>query len=351
MTDLSMSTLGILAGFAGGLILGAVGLRANFCVMGSISDIWITGDWRRFRGWLLAIAVALLGTEALRLAGAITLDGAAYLAPSFGWVAAILGGLLFGIGMTLAGGCAHRCLVRTGAGSLKALLVIVIMALSAFACSEGVLAPARRWIAEFGTMMSTAKSQDVSLLLATAFGIQATWLRTAIAGALAAVLLWFCFKDRPFRASWRNIVAGLSIGAIVPFGWLVTGGLMGKASRAPDSFNFVTPLGDAASYVSGGERMLSFGIAAVPGVVIGSFLAVAWPWRFRIEAPSDRKDTIHLALGGAFMGVGGTLALGCTIGQGVTGVSTLALGSLLAWGAIVAGSVLCLRYLEWSERV
>ncbi len=350
MTVLSPGTIGICGGFAGGLLLGGIGLRANFCVMGSISDIWIMGDWRRFRAWLLAIGVALLGTEALRLMDAITLDGAAYLAPSFGWVAAILGGLLFGIGMTLAGGCSHRCLVRTGAGSLKALLVVSVLALSAYASVEGVLAPARRGITEFGAMMTTLKTQDVSALAGAALGLDAAWLRTAVVAALAVFLLWFCFKDRAFRSSARNIAAGLSIGVIVPLGWLVTGGLMGDVSRAPDSFNFVMPLGDGVGYLTKGERMLSFGVAAVPGVILGAFLAVAWPWRFRIEGFSDARDTIHHALGGAFMGIGGTLALGCTIGQGVTGVSTLALGSLLAWAAIVMGAVLGLRYLEWRER-
>lgn len=343
MTEINPEFLTLAAGFGGGLALGWIGLRANVCVMGGITDILLMGDWRRFRTWLLAIAVAILGTEGLRVAGIVTLDGAPYLSPGFGWLAAALGGLLFGFGMTLAGGCAQRSLVRLGAGSPKALVVIAMIALFSYLTAEGALAPLRQALTGSTPIAAASSDQSVASLLATAFDLDRATLRTAIAALLGGTLLWLCFKSAAFRQSRRDVGAGIAFGLAVCFGWLVTGGLLAGADGPPDSFNFMLPFADAA------RGFMGFGMTAIVGVVAGSFLAVAWPWRLRVEWFADRVDVVHHVAGGALMGVGGTLALGCTIGQGVTGVSTLALGSFIAWAAIIGGAVLGVRYLEVRE--
>jgi uncharacterized membrane protein YedE/YeeE len=324
MPQISPENLTLLAGLAGGLVLGWVGLRANFCVMGGITDIVLMGDWRRVRAWLLAASIALLGTEGLLLSGRITLDQAPYLAPGFGWPAAAGGGLLFGFGMTLAGGCVQRSLVRLGAGSPKALLVIAMVALFAHLTARGPLEVLRHHLTDIAT-----PEPDLAAWLAAPLGLSLAAARAAIAAALGVGLLAFCVWDRSFRASPRDWGAGLAYGMAVCFGWLVTTGR--------DSFNFVTPFGDWA---------WDFGAAGVLGLVAGAFLAVALPWRMRAERFAGPGDVAHHALGGALMGVGGTLALGCTIGQGVTGLSTLAFGSFVAWAGIVCGAVLAVRYLE-----
>jgi uncharacterized membrane protein YedE/YeeE len=336
MAEITPENLTLLAGFGGGLALGWVALRANFCVMGAITDILLMGDGRRFRAWLLAIAIAVLGTEGLRLLGFIRLEGAPYLSPSFGWLAAATGGLLFGFGMTLAGGCVQRSLVRLGAGSPKALLVIAMVALFAYLTAQGALAPARQWLAGFAHILAMSPDQDVAALLAPIFHLSASALRTGITLLLGGALLCACFGNGNFRASPRDLGAGATFGLAVCIGWLVTS----EAGTPPDSFNFVKPFGELAP---------NFGAASVLGLVLGAFLAVAFPWRVRFEWFANTTDAVHHAVGGALMGIGGTLALGCTIGQGVTGVSTLAFGSFVAWVAIVGGAVLGLRYLEARE--
>ncbi|MCX7354340.1 MAG: YeeE/YedE family protein [Alphaproteobacteria bacterium] len=325
-----------LAGFAGGLILGWVALRANFCVMGGITDILLMGDGRRFRAWLLAIAIAVLGAEGLRLLGFVRLEGTPYLSPSFGWLAACIGGLLFGFGMTLAGGCVQRSLVRLGAGSPKALLVVAMIALFSYLTAQGPLLVVRQFLSGFAHILADRPDQDVASLLAPILHVPAPSLRTGIALLLGLALLWACLRNKNFRASPRDWRAGAAFGIAVCLGWLVTS----NAGSSPDSFNFVAPFGELAP---------SFGAAGVLGLVFGAFLAVAFPWRVRIEWFADTTDAIHHAAGGALMGIGGTLALGCTIGQGVTGVSTLAFGSIVAWVAILGGAVLGLRYLEARE--
>lgn len=336
MVEITPENLTLLAGFGGGIVLGWVGLRANFCVMGAITDILLMGDGRRFRAWLLAIAIAVLGTEGFRLLGLVRLEGAPYLSPSFGWLAAAVGGVLFGFGMTLAGGCVQRSLVRLGAGSPKALLVIAMVALFAYLTGQGALVPVREFLTGFAHILSNAPDQDAASLLAPIVQIPAPALRTWIALLLGAMLLLVCFGNGNFRNSPRDLGAGVAFGLAVCVGWLVTS----EAGTPPDSFNFVKPFGELAP---------SFSAAGVLGLVLGAFLSVALPWRVRIEWFADTTDAVHHAVGGALMGIGGTLALGCTIGQGVTGVSTLAFGSFVAWAAIVGGAVLGLRYLEARE--
>ncbi len=326
----------LLAGLAGGLILGWVALRANFCVMGGITDILLMGDGRRFRAWLLAIAIAVLGTEGLRLLGLVRLEGAPYLSPSFGWLAAAVGGLLFGFGMTLAGGCVQRSLVRLGAGSPKALLAIAMVALFAWLTAQGPLVPLRQFLSGFANVLATSPGQDVPSLLAPAAGIPAPMLRMVLTLSLGVLLLWLCLGNANFRASPRDLGAGIAFGIAICLGWFVTS----QAGAVPGSFNFVTPFG---------ELVPNFGAASILGLVLGAFLSVAFPWRVRVEWFADATDAAHHAAGGALMGIGGTLALGCTIGQGVTGVSTLAFGSIVAWAAIIGGAVLGLRYLEARE--
>jgi uncharacterized protein len=336
MAEITPENLTLLAGFGGGLGLGWVALRANFCVMGGITDILLMGDGRRFRAWLLATAIAVLGSEGLRLLGLVHLEGTSYLSPSFGWLAAAAGGLLFGFGMTLAGGCVQRSLVRLGAGSPKALLVIAMVALFAYLTAQGALAPMSRFVTGFAHILATSPGQDVASLLAPAFKLSASVLRSGIALLLGGALLWVCFGNGNFRASRRDIGAGAAFGLAVCIGWLITS----ESGAKPDSFNFVTPFGALTA---------SFGAAGALGLVAGAFLSVAFPWRVRVEWFADATDAFHHAAGGALMGIGGTLALGCTIGQGVTGVSTLAFGSFIAWAAIIGGAVLGLRYLEARE--
>jgi uncharacterized membrane protein YedE/YeeE len=352
MTDLPVHVLVALAGFAAGIAFGATAQRTNFCTMGAISDAVLVGSHSRMRAWALATAVAILGSQALHLAGIVDLNQSIYLTPNLGWAGAVLGGALFGFGMTLAGGCGSKTLVRLGAGSLKSLIVFLVLGLSAYATVRGLFAVPRARLEEL-TNANLAKlavpRQGVPDLLAKLTGIGVGPLRAALALAVAGAFLVYCFRDAAFRASRRDIAAGAIVGLLVPAGWLITG-VLGKDEFDPTplaSFTYVAPSGDMLQYLmtfTGAK--IGFGVALGFGTIAGAFLAAVAAREFQFEAFAGAPDMLRHLAGGAMMGVGGVLALGCTIGQGITGMSTLALGSVLAWLSILAGGYLGIKYLD-----
>lgn len=339
-------------GFGLGLVFGATAQRTNFCTMGAISDLVIMGDGNRFRAWLLAMAVALLGSQALHIMGAVDLEESIYLTPNLGWAGAILGGLLFGFGMTLAGGCGNKTLVRLGAGNLKSLLVAVLLGIFAYMTLRGLIGLARMQL-EGATNLDLEAAglaaQGMPDILEGLLGLDVGTGRWLLMLLIAGGLLWFCFKCPKFRASPRDMAAGLIIGLMVPLGWAVTG-IVGYDDFEPvqlASFTFVAPVGEGLVYLmTFTGASINFGIAAVGGVIAGSFLMAKARGNFRFESFTESGDMIRHILGGAMMGTGGVLAMGCTIGQGLTGLSTLAIGSLLALLSIIAGGVFGLTYLQ-----
>jgi len=351
MGELSVTTIVGLGGFTVGLVFGAVVQRTNFCTMGGISDLVLMGDGRRFRAWLLAIAVAIIGTQALHFGGVIDVNKSIYLTPNLGWLGAIIGGLMFGFGMTQAGGCASKTLVRLGSGNLKSLIVMLVLGIFAYMTLRGLLALPRLRIETTNIDLTTRglHNQNLGEMAGAAIGLAAAPARAIVAAALALLLLAICFKDAAFRSSPVNIVGGIVVGLCAVAGWIVTGVL------AADEFNptqlasitFVAPAGDSLQYLmTFTGSTINFGVAVIGGVIVGSFLMAVATGTFAVESFVDRNDlTRHLG-GAMLMGAGGVLALGCTIGQGITGMSTLALGSLLAWLSILGGGYLGIRYLE-----
>ncbi len=353
MEEIPVRTLMGLVGFGLGIIFGATAQRTEFCTMGSISDIVFMGNWNRFRAWLLAIAIAILGSQGMHLAGIVDLNTSIYLTPNLGWFGAILGGLLFGFGMTMTGGCGYKTLVRLGAGNLKSLVAALFLAIFSYMTLRGLTGLARVQL-ESWTMIDLKEgvgvgAQGIPDLLAAATGLSATGARWAVTLAFAGALLWFCFKSAEFRASRRNIAAGAIIGAMIPVAWYATG-VIGYDDFEPTplaSFTFVNPVGESLQYLmTFTGSTINFGIGTVGGVIVGAFLAARLNGEFRIETFTDQTDMIRYMVGGSLMGIGGIMALGCTIGQGLTGMSTLAFGSLIAWLSIIAGGVFGMKYLE-----
>jgi hypothetical protein len=319
--------------------------------MGGISDLALMGDGRRFRAWLLAIAVAIIGTQALDFSGAIDIDKSIYLSANLGWLGAIIGGAMFGFGMTQTGGCASRTLVRLGGGNLKSLIVMLVLGIFAYMTLRGLLALPRLQIetTNIDLTIRGLNNQNLGEIAAATTSVPATTARAVAAAALAFLFLVICFKDESFRRSSVNIVAGLVVGLAAVGGWLVTG-ILAKDEFEPvplASITFVAPAGESLQYLmtfTGAK--LNFGIAVIGGVIVGSFLMAVATGSFRVETFVDRDDlTRHLA-GATLMGCGGVMALGCTIGQGITGMSTLALGSLIAWLSILGGGYFGIKYLE-----
>ncbi|MBM3572804.1 MAG: YeeE/YedE family protein [Alphaproteobacteria bacterium] len=351
MNGIAVNTIVATAGFVAGIVFGATAQRTNFCTMGALSDIVFMDDHRRFRAWMLAIAVAMIGSQALHMTGVIDLGRSIYLAANFGWLGAILGGLLFGFGMTLTGGCGNKTLVRLGAGNLKSIVVFLFLAISAYMTLRGLLGVARVNVIEVTNLDLKARGLDAQGLpdMLSALGLPQRLARGLAVCAIAGACLVYCLKDAAFRASPPHLASGLIIGALIPAGWLITG-VLGADDFNPTplaTFTFVAPAGETVQYLmTYTGATINFGIAVVAGVIAGAFVMAKATGTFKLESFVDADDFLRHMLGGVMMGAGGVLALGCTIGQGISGLSTLALGSLLAFASIVAGGVLGFKYLE-----
>jgi len=333
------------------MVFGAVVNKTNFCTMGAVSD-WVNmGSKDRLRAWFLAIGIAILATQAMQYKGIIDVNEAIYLTPNFGWLGYLLGGFLFGVGMTLASGCGQRTLVRVGGGNLKSLVVMILLGLTAYMTMRGLLALVRVNAIEVTNINLAAKGftdQGIGTLISGALGMEnSTLISRIVAMLLGGGLVVYAFLGKEFRRSFDNILAGISIGLIIPAGWYVTG-VIGFDDFEPlrlESYTFVGPTGQGLMYLQTFTgSTINFGIAAVAGVISGSFIYVILTGKFRLETFSDRGDMIRHMLGGVLMGFGGVLALGCTIGQGITGMSTLALGSLMALISIIFGSALTMKF-------
>jgi uncharacterized protein len=339
-------------GFVIGAAFGAVVYRTNYCAMGSLSDIHNFNDYRRFRAWVLAAATALLGAQLLQMAGVVQLEQSMYLAPRLNWLGNIAGGLIFGVGMVLAGGCPSRNLARAGGGDLRALLTMIVLGLVSYVTIAGLLAPVRSAI-DNATALSLgfAPTQGIGDLLAALTGISRRSINFLAVSLVAALGLAFCFGDQRFRSSPVHVVSGLAVGATVVAGWAVTGLAyddMATRPAPPISLTYIRPLGDTLQWLSlfTATPAPGFGVASVLGTLVGACAAALAMGRFRLTTFSDVDDTLRNLSGATMMGVGGVMALGCTVGQAITGVSTLALGSLVTFAAIVGGGFVGLQLLE-----
>ncbi len=366
--------------FAIALVMGAVVNKTNFCTMGAVSDLVNIGDTGRMRAWLFAMAVAMIGVVAMEATGVIDLGATLppYRGSNFAWLEYILGGVLFGIGMTLGSGCGNKALIRIGGGNIKSVMVFGLIALCAYFMLNPFPGTDKTLYSELfypwtnPTNIAMVSKQDLGSVLGALFGMDAGTLRTIIGSVLAAALLFFAFKSADFRDRFDNILGGLVVGLAVVAAWYVTSSLvtidadgemyswktytgddvwvmLQEQPRPKDvgiqSFTFINPIGQTLRYAVNGFQNIyvTFGVVAVIGVILGSLLWAVISRGFRIEWFASVRDFVNHLIGGILMGIGGVLALGCTIGQAVSGVSTLALGSFLAFGGIVFGSAMTMK--------
>ena len=316
-------------GFALAAVFGFVANKTNFCTMGAVSDMLHMGSRGRLGAWFFAMGLAILGTQALHAAGLVDLAG---------------------VGMTLAAGCGQRNLVRFGGGSLKALVVLLVLGITAYTTVRGLLGLARITVFEAPTVdlqMHGLDDQGLATLLAPVLGVDdAGAVHTVLAVVLGGGLIAFALAQSTFRRNPDDLLAGIVIGAVITGGWFVTG-YIGNDDFEPvplESMTFVAPTGNVINYLmTFTGSTINFGIAAVLGMIAGSFVYAMMSGSFRIETFGTRAEMVSHLAGGLLMGFGGVLALGCTIGQGVTGVSTLAAGSLIAVAGIIFGSVITMK--------
>jgi uncharacterized membrane protein YedE/YeeE len=336
-------------------IFGAVGNKTNFCTMGAVSD-WVNmGDLNRMRMWLLAIGVAVLGANGLQLAGLVDLSKSIYPGPNFTWLSYLVGGFLFGVGMTLGSGCGSKTLIRIGSGNLKSVVVFVVAAIAAYMTLRGILGAFRVGVLEKAAV-TLGSGQDLPSLL----GFSRLVLSLVVGGGLVA----WAYSSKQFRGSFDYTLGGVVTGLVVVGGWYVSGRI-GYVAEDPntlqeafvatntgrmESFSFVAPLAWSLDYLmfwTDKSKIITYGIASVAGVIAGSAAYALATSKFRWEGFRDAEDTGMHLLGGALMGFGGIVALGCTIGQGISGFSTLALGSIMTFAAIVAGSAATMKWQYW----
>jgi len=331
--------------------------------MGAVSD-WVNmGDTSRMRMWLLAIAVALIGSSAVHLAGLVDLSKSIYPSPNFTWLSYIVGGFLFGVGMTLGSGCGSKTLIRVGAGNLKSLVVYIFLGIAAYMTLRGLLGAFRVGVLEKAAI-TMPPGQDLPSLLGSASGIsEAVWV-AIFAVVIGGGLITFIYSSKQFRSSFDYTLGGVVTGLVVVGGWYVSGHI-GHVAEDPntlqeafvatntgrmESFSFVAPFAFTLEYLmlwTDKSKIITYGIASAAGVIAGSAAYALATRSFRWEGFRDAEDTANHILGGMLMGFGGITALGCTIGQAISGFSTLALGSIITFIAIVAGSAATMKYQVW----
>ncbi|MCU7834281.1 MAG: YeeE/YedE family protein [gamma proteobacterium symbiont of Taylorina sp.] len=377
----AQSTL-FLAVFIVAFILGAVVNKTNFCTMGAVSDMVNMGDYSRFRSWLLAIAIAITGILVMEFMGLVNADNSypPYRASQLIWAENILGGFLFGIGMTLASGCGNKTLIRIGGGNLKSTIVFIIIALIAYFMAVPLPGAGDQtlysiifydWIRPLAISLET--HQDLGSLINSDNSLVT---RSIVGAVIVFLMLVYILRSKGFRNNNDHWLAGIVVGAAVLVFWYLSSSMMvdlvdegeqyslseyyenwdmvseseeGKpaqgAALSPQSFTFINPIGQTLGYISSGlqSSVLTAGIISVFGVILGSLFWALIGKTFRIEWFFNLKDFINHVIGAILMGFGGTLAMGCTLGQGITGLSTLALGSILAFVSIIFGSALTMK--------
>lgn len=362
LEQLQLQTNGVLGlTFLLATLAGALFHRSHFCTMGAISDWVIMGNTQRAKQWAMAVAVAVLGFGFLSWRGVISPFNTIYANPQLSWLSLLLGGFLFGVGMVFGSGCASKSLVRLGGGNLKSLVVLMAMGISALATLRGLTA-VWRVNALDPVSIGTGPGPFVGQWLAsvTEWGTPLSSFVTAC--VVSASVIFWVFKDRSSIA-WPEVVSGAGIGVLVVGLWWVSGVMgflpehpetlepvfLASASGRMESMSLTAPVAyglDALMYFSDGTKKLSLGMASALGLLLGAWAHAFWQGDFRWEGFKQTEDLVLHLLGGALMGMGGVLAMGCTIGQGLSGLSTLSLGSFLAVLGIVAGGVAA---LSWQQ--
>ena len=360
LQSLNAQVLG--ASFILSLLFGAIAQRSHFCTMGAIADVVVMGDFTRLRQWALAAGVAILGFGAMAYLGIVDPSKTLYVSNRWLWLSAATGGAMFGFGMVLSSGCGSKTLVRIGGGNLKSLVVFLAMGVSAFATLKGITAVLRVATVD---RVAPAFSVPATLPAATAWLLAADARLTGLILALllSAILVIWALRGEDFLRR-ENLLAGLGTGSIIVAMWWVSGHLghltehpetledvfLATNSGRAEALSFVAPVAytlDWLMFFSDRSKVLTIGIVSVFGVVLGSATVALAKRSFRWEGFEGPGDVARHLGGATLMGIGGVTAMGCTIGQGLSGIATLSATSLVAVAGIGLGAVAALKYQMW----
>ena len=348
-----------------GFILGFVVTKTNFCTMGAVSD-WVNiGDLSRFKSWMLAAAIAILGVAILNFLSFFDINDSRipYRNSLLAWPRYIIGGLMFGIGMTYASGCGNKVLIRVGGGNLKSLVVLIVAGIMAYVMTRtdfyGIIF--HSWMNPISLDLAQIGILDQSLptIISSIFSINNSADFNLILGIIvSSIMIFMIFKSGKFIQSFDNVFSGIIVGLVIVMAWLLTGGVTGQEwieandflddplpSVGMQSFTFINPMGETLIFAGNAadSYYLTFGVTALLSVITGSFVYTVLSNNFRIEWFLSKQDFIRHIIGAVLIGVGGVLAMGCTIGQGVTGISTLAIGSFITLIFIILGAAITMK--------
>ena len=348
-----------------GFILGFVVTKTNFCTMGAVSD-WVNiGDLSRFKSWMLAAAIAILGVAILNFLSFFDINDSRipYRNSLLAWPRYIIGGLMFGIGMTYASGCGNKVLIRVGGGNLKSLVVLIVAGIMAYVMTRtdfyGIIF--HSWMNPISLDLAQIGIIDQSLptIISSILSINnSTHFNLILGVTVSSVMIFMIFKSGKFIQSFDNVFSGIIVGSVIVTAWLLTGGVTGQEwieandflddplpSVGMQSFTFINPMGETLIFAGNAANSyyLTFGVTALLSVIIGSFVYSILSKNFRIEWFLSKQDFIRHIIGAVLIGIGGVLAMGCTIGQGVTGISTLALGSFITLIFIILGAAITMK--------
>ena len=349
---LSVTTAVALLGCLGGIVMGFVARRLRFCTLSAIESATFGGDFTQARMWALAVAVSIAGTQVLHLLGVIDIGASFHVVAEVNWLGAIAGGLIFGLGMAAIGTCSFGSLLRLGGGDLRAFFDMLVIAVVGYMTMRGITGVFREEVIEVTALpLPESVTQDLPTLLAATIGASLPALRVVITALVAGGILYWCFRDPAFRRQPSAILGGMVVGLVVVSGWAVTG-TVGADPFDPQrlvSFTYIRPVSDTLVYLmTFSGSTITFGIGTVFGALAGAALAATSNGEYRWEGFDDLREMRRHLFGAACIGFGGVTAMGCTIGQGVTGVGTLALTSFLALGSMCLGGALGVRYLIYG---
>ncbi len=350
----------IIGAFIIGLIFGFVGQRSRFCILGSITDYYLFKNSFRLKFFFIVLLTAVLGTQTLILSKQINPIDTIFFKQNFYFLSYVIGGILFGFGMTLASGCTSRNIIKIGEGSLKAITVFLITGVTAISSMRGIFAELRINYIEIHYYKSTFPFDLISFIN-NKFDSNTREFLIIFLLILFIVIIFISIisSNKKFKSIFSAIIIGLTI----VVGWYLTGKI-GFIPEHPDSLQqaylrtnsgtlesltFVGPIGyslELLMYWSDNSKLITFGITLIAGTLIGSLISSKLNKTFRLESFNSNKDFIFHLLGGFLMGLGGVIASGCTIGHGLSGLSMLFFGSMIVFTSIVLGTIAGIRFLE-----
>ncbi len=334
--DVDLNAILPVAGLMLGVLFGAVAQASRFCLRSAVVQSGVSGLSPMAGAYALALLAALSGAQMLAYSGMIDFSETRFVSDTLPLGSLVLGGLMFGGGMVLTRGCASRLTVLTAQGNLRALTVLTVFSITAYASLRGLLAAPRVTFTEMTSLDIVAGGSVLPLAAAV----------TLV--ALLALIVWRS------GVGLRLALAGIAVGLLIVGGWVATGVLLVDAfdPRPAESLAFTSGASDALFYTMASTALEpGFGAGMVGGVLVGAFVSALFRRELRLESFEGPEQTVRYLGGAVLMGIGGVLAGGCTIGAGLTGLSTLSVAPLIALVAIITGATVTHAMLGRDEMV